>query len=92
MDAHVRVLLPKFDHVRELARRNVIDIKQNYKSAYDRKYKTKPTKIRVGDYVYIEQKRLKVDYSSLLTASFIGSFIISELVSQASFRSNIVTR
>ena len=49
VDEHVRALLPKLDYVRELARRNVIDFKQNYKSAYDRKYKTKLTKLRVGD-------------------------------------------
>ena len=51
-----------------------------------RKYKTKPTKLRVEDYVYIEQKRLKVGDSSHLTASFIGPFIISERVDQASFK------
>ena len=48
VDEHVRALLPKLDHVRELARRNVVDLKQNYKAAYDRMYKTKPTKLRVG--------------------------------------------
>ena len=79
-------MLPKSDHVRELARRNVIDFKQNYKAAYDRKYKTKPTKLRVEDYVYIEQKRLKVGDSSHLKPSFIGPFIISERVGQASFK------
>ena len=86
MDEHVRALLPRLHHVRELTRRNVIDFKQNYKSAYDRKYKTKPTKLRVGDYVYIEQKRLKVGDSSHLTPSFIEPFIISERVGQASFK------
>ena len=79
-------MLPKLDHVRELARRNVIDFKQNYKRAYDKKYKTKPNKLRVGDYVYIEQKRLKLDDSSHLKASFKGPFIISERVEQASFK------
>ena len=48
MDEYVRALLPKLDNVQELARRNVVDFKQNYKAAYDRKYKTKPTKLRVG--------------------------------------------
>ena len=32
VDEHVRSLLPKLDHGRELARRNVIDFHQNYKS------------------------------------------------------------
>ena len=48
VDEHVRALLLKLDHVRELARRNVVDFKQNYKAAYGKKYKTKPTKLRVG--------------------------------------------
>ena len=86
MNVHVRALLPKLDHVLELARRNVIDFKQNCKAAYDRKYKTTPTKLRVGDYVYIEQKGLKVGDSSHIRASFIGPFIVSERVGQASFK------
>ena len=40
----------------------------------------------MGDYVYIEQKHLKVGDSSHLTASFIGPFIISERVDQATFK------
>lgn len=84
-DEYVRTLLPKLDHVRELARLNVIDFKEKYKKAYDKKYKVKPTKLRVGTYVYIEQKRMKIGDISHLTTYFIGQFVISEKLGQASF-------
>ena len=47
---------------------------------------TTPTKLRVGDYVYSEETRLKVGDSSHLTANFKGPFIISERVGQSSFK------
>ena len=53
---------------------------------YDRKYQTKPIQLRVGDYVYIEQKRLKIEKSAHLTPNFIGPFIISEKDGRASFK------
>ena len=40
----------------------------------------------MGDYVYIEQKRLKIRESAHLTPNFIGPFIISEKVRRASFK------
>ena len=86
IDEFVRTLLPKLDHIRELARLNVQDFKANYKKTYDRKYQTKPTQLRVGDYVYIEQKGLQIGESTHLTPNFIGPFIISEKVERASLK------
>ena len=82
----MRTLFPKFDHIRELARLNIQDFKANYKQTYDRRFQTKPTQLRLGDYVYIEQKRLKIGESAHLTPNFIGPLIISEKVGRASFK------
>ena len=81
VDEFVRTLLPKLDHIRELARLNVQDFK-----TYECRFQTKPTQLRVGDYVYIEQKRFKIGESAHLTPNFIGPFIISEKVRRASFK------
>ena len=78
VDEYARALLSKLDHIRELARLNVIDFKENFKKAYDKKYKTKPTKLRVVGYVYIEEKRMKIGDSSHLTSNFVGPYVISE--------------
>ena len=75
MDEHVRALLPKLDHVRELARRNVIDFNKIAKRRMIESTRLHPLNY---DFVYIEQKRLEVGDSSHLTASFIGPFIVSE--------------
>ena len=42
--------------------------------------------LKVGDYVYIEQKRLKIGDSAHLTTNFVGPFMISEKVGRASFK------
>ena len=60
--------------------------KANYKKKYDEKFKTRPTQLKVGDYVYIEQKRLQIGDSAHLTKNFIGPFMISEKVGRASFK------
>ena len=86
VDKFVRTLLPKLDHIRELARLKVQDFKANYKKTYDRRFQTKPTQLSVGDYVCIEQKRLKIGESAHLTPNFIGPFIISEKIGRASFK------
>ena len=78
--------MQKLDHIRELARLNVQDFKAKYKKTYDRRFKTKPIQLRVGDYVYIDEKRLKLGESAHLTPNFIGPFIISEKVGRASFK------
>ena len=62
------------------------DFKANYKWKYDEKYKTRPTQPKVGDYVYFEQKRLKIGDSAHLTPNFVGPFMISEKVGRASFK------
>ena len=78
--------MPKLDHIRKLIKLNVEDFKANYKRKYDEKYKARPTQLKVGDYVYIEQKRLKIGDSAHLTPNFICSFMISEKVGRASFK------
>ena len=78
--------MPKLDHIRKLTKLNVEDFKANYKKKNDEKYKTKLTQLKVGDYVYIEQKRLKIGDSAHLTPNLIGPFMISEKVGRASFK------
>ena len=83
VNEYVRKLLPKLDHIRKLTKLNVEDFKANYKKKYDEKYKTRPTQLKVGDYVYIEHKRLQIGDSAHLTPNFIGPFMISEKVGRA---------
>ena len=64
VDEYVRKLLPKLDNIRKLTKLNVEDVKANFKRKYDEKYKTRPTQLKVGDYVYIEQQRLKIGDSA----------------------------
>ena len=88
VDEYVRKLLPNFDHIRKLTKLNVEDLKLNYKRKYDEKYKTRPTQLKVGDYVYIEQKRLKIGDSAHITPNFGGPFMISEKVGRTSLKVN----
>ena len=78
IDEYVRKLLPKLGHIRKLTKLNVDDFKSNYKRKYDEKYKTRSTQLKVGDYVYIQQKQLKIGDSENLTPNFVGPFMISE--------------
>ena len=71
VDEYVRKLLPILDHIRKLTKLNVEDFKANYKRKYDEKYKARPTQLKVGDYVYIEQMRLKIGDSAHLTPNFV---------------------
>ena len=72
--------------IRDLARLNVLNFKANYKNTYDRRFQTKPNQLRVGDYVYIDQKRFKIGESAHLTPNCIDPFIINEKIGRASFK------
>ena len=78
--------MPKLDHVRKLTKLNVENFKANYKKSYGERYGAKPTQLKVGDYVYIEQKWLKIGDSAHLTPNFVGPFMIIEKVGRASFK------
>ena len=78
--------MPKLDHIRKLTKLNVKDFKAYYKRKYDEKYKTRPTQLKVGDYVHIQQKRLQIGDSAHLTPNCIGPFMISEKVGRESFK------
>ena len=86
VDEFVRKLLQKLDYIRKLTRLNVEDFKANYKISYDEGFRAKPTQLKAEDYVYIEQKRLKIGDSAHLSPNFVGSFMISEKVGRASFK------
>ena len=78
--------MPKLDHVRKLTKLNIEDFKVKFKKRYDERFRVKPTKLKVRDYVYIEQKWFKIRDSTHLTPNFVGPFIISEKVGRASFK------
>ena len=78
IDKYVRELLSRLEHIRELSRLNVLDFKENYKKAFDKKHHAKPTKLRVEDHVYIARKFMKIGGSKYLTPNYIGPFIIVE--------------
>ena len=86
VDELLRTLSSKLGHIRELAGLNVQDFEENYKKTYNRRFQRKPTHLRVGDYAYFEQKRLKIGESAHLTSNFVDPFILSEKAGRASFK------
>ena len=86
IDKYVRELLLRLEHIREMARLNILDFKESHIKAFDKKHHAKPTKLRDGDRVYVARKCMKIGGSKHLTPNYIGPFVIVEKIGKFSFK------